>query len=357
MATANSISELASSSPPPATDLLVTVAAMLPEHFEGLLANLAVVFPPESLLIAAESPMPERVIPGLRIVTAPPAPSSWSLTAFDFAQANQLCQESHARAILMLGPGSDSLQAGSLRLLANAVLENSTDLATPRYALAPNAGMINSAILYPLTRALFASRVRFPLAVDLGLSPRMAQRLAAAAQKLAAPDQAEALLWPVAEALVAGFTVDEFEAGPRALPQPAGVDINAILARVTGSLFADIEAKAAFWQRARRVPPLRRPQPEPPLADGTADVPRMVEAFRLGYANLLEDLVADLAAPFAARAQAPFHHECRGVPHARQFVGPHRIRFSCRLPVAHAQPRTPARRPHPALYGMGGRAH
>lgn len=287
MATADSISEALPPSPPPVTDLLVMVSAMPLEKFEALLANLTAVFAAEGLLIAAEGEVPAQR-EGLRIVTAPPGPSGWSLTAIDFVHAWQLAQDSSARAILMLGPGADSLGPGALRLLANGALAGSVDLAMPRYTLPPHAGMINSAILYPLTRALFAQRVRFPLAIDLALSSRMAERMAAAAQRFPQPEDPEVLLWAANEAAVAGFTIDEFEVGARTLPQPADADINAILARVTGSLFADIESKAAYWQRARRVPPPRRIAAEQPLADGTADVSRMVESFRFAYHNLLE---------------------------------------------------------------------
>lgn len=288
MATADSIPELSASSPPPTADLLVLVATMLPDAFEGLLGQLTAVFPTEGLLIASESPVPAHVRPGLRIVSAPPAASSWSLTAPDFQHALAIAQECHARAILMLGPGSESLGAGGLRLLANAVLAGSTDLAVPRYSLPPHSGMINAAVLYPLTRSLFATRARYPLAADLGLSIRMAQRLAAAAQRAIPTDQTEPLLWPVAEAAVAGFATEEFDVGPRSFPQPAGADVNSILARVTGSLFADIEAKAAYWQRARRLPPPRRMLHEQPLVDAASDVPRMVESFKFAYSNLLE---------------------------------------------------------------------
>lgn len=286
MATAHSISEVDPPSPPPVTDLLVMVAAMLPGNFDALLTNLTAVFPAEGLLIATESAIPAQR-PGLRILATPPGPSVWSLTAVDFMHAWQLAQEHNARAILMLGPGADSLGPGALRLLASGALAGSVDLATPRYTLPPYAGMINSAILYPLTRALFAQRVRFPLAIDLGLSSRMAQKLAVAAQRFAQPEDPEALLWPANEAAVAAFTIDEFEVGARTLPQPADIDINAILARVTGSLFADIEMKAAYWQRARRVPP-RRIASDLPLTEGAPDVSRMVESFRFAYNNLLE---------------------------------------------------------------------
>lgn len=260
---------------------------MSPESFEALLNNLTAAFAAEGLLIAAEGSMPAQR-PGLRMVATPPGPSGWSLTAVDFLHTWELAQNHNARAILMLGPGADSLGPGALRLLASGALAGSVDLALPRYTLPPHAGMINSAILYPLTRALFAQRVRFPLAIDLGLSPRMAQRLAAAAQRVAQPEDPAALLWPANEAAVAGFAIDEFEVGVRTLPQPVETDINAILARVTGSLFADIEMKAAYWQRARRVPPPRRVASELPAADASADVLRMVESFHFAYNNLLE---------------------------------------------------------------------
>ena len=83
----------------------------------------------------------------------------------------------------------------------------------PRYKLPPHAGLINSAILYPLTRALFSAQARFPLAIDLAVSPRMAERLAVFQQKPVAGDPAETLIWPVSEASVAGFSIDEFGVG------------------------------------------------------------------------------------------------------------------------------------------------
>jgi hypothetical protein len=116
----------------------------------------------------------------------------------------------------------------------------------------------------------------------------MAERLAGVAERISAASQAEALLWPVNEAVAAGFVTDEVDVGSRAMPQPSDPDINSILALVTGSLFADIEAKAALWQRPRRPPLIRRPMVEADLSDGTADVARMVAAFQLAYANLQE---------------------------------------------------------------------
>jgi hypothetical protein len=212
----------------------------------------------------------------------------WPLAAADFVSAFQAAKENDARVILMLGPGADSLAPGAIRGLADSIVESKADLAVPHYSLPPNAGLVNSAILYPLTRALFASRVRFPLSIDMALSVRMAERLATIAQKLASTNQPDAIIWPVSEAMIAGLNIEEIDTGDRILPQPAEPNVNAILTLVTGSLFADIEAKAAFWQRPRRLLPEQRTFSSSSTFEGSVDIAPMVEAFRLAFTNLQE---------------------------------------------------------------------
>jgi hypothetical protein len=296
MATANPISAT-SPVPGPATSqetsragasLLVLVAPMAPEQLDSLLEKLTQSLPPEELIVATpDQPMVEAY-PSLRIVPSPATTTTWSFTATDFVSAHQLAQKHEARAILMLGPESNSLTSSSLYELANAAVSGSVDLAMPCYDLPPNAGLVNSAILYPLTRALFAQRARYPLAIDLGLSMRMAERLAATSQRFTAASQGTALIWPIDEASVAGFTIGEFEVGSRQLPQPIEFDLNSILALVAGSLFADIDAKAAFWQRARTLPPARTPVAKPLSTDAAPDITPMLDSFRLAYTNLRE---------------------------------------------------------------------
>jgi hypothetical protein len=288
MATADSSPDINTSSTRTGAPVLVLLSAMPPEQLENVVANLTASFPPEDMLIATPDGLATDAYPALRIIPITASNFSLTLTAADFVNAYQLAAQNEAHAILMLGSGSGSLRSSALRDLAGAILTGSNDLAIPRYSLPMHAGLVNSAILYPLTRALFASRARFPLAIDLGLSLRMAERLAAAAQRFTAPNQSDAILWPINEAAVGGFMVNEFEVGTRAIPQPAELDINAILASVTGSLFADIDAKAAFWQRARHLPPARNPFQTAQSADGATDIAPMLEAFHLAYTNLQE---------------------------------------------------------------------
>jgi len=288
MATANPIHDETPVADRAAADVVVYITAMPAEQFTRLIANLEAAFSADHILVATQNEMPAAAATHLRVIQKPHAGFLWTLKPSNFIDAAQCAIDHKAKAILILSQGADSLSPAVLRSLADAVLTAAIDLAVPHYSLPPHTGLINSAILYPLTRAVFASRIRFPLSIDLGLSLRMAQRLASVAQRSFAPNESDVLLWPVNEAVAAGFAADEVDASSRALPQPTDMDINSILALVAGSLFADIEAKAALWQRPRRPPPIRRTTEEVALPDGAADVARMVAAFRLAAQNLQE---------------------------------------------------------------------
>ena len=290
MATANPLPDAASPTATPDTRLLVLLASLPQEQLTSVLGKLAACVAPENLLIATSDETVKTVRPDLHIVTAATTKSTWTITAADYVSAFQLAQENHAHAVLLLGPECDSLSERGLRNLASAIMADGSDLAMPLYDLPPRAGLVNSAILYPLSRALFASAVRFPLAVDLGMSMRMAERISMAAQRFTNLNQPTGILWPVNEASAAGFTISEVEAGARILPQPSEPDLNTVLPLVAGSLFADIEAKAAFWQRARQMPLERNHQPAlaASAADNPTDIAPMLQAFRVAYTNLQE---------------------------------------------------------------------
>jgi len=288
MATANTVSETQTPSAPSRTSLLVFIAPMATDQMESICAGLTALFPADELVITTPNDSSGSLLSNLRLVPTSVSNAVWPLAATDFVNVHRIAREHDARGVLMLGPGADSLRATALRELVNAVLESQCDLANPCYTLPPHTALVNSAILYPLTRSLFASRVRFPLSLDMGLSLRMAERLANAGHRFASHNQSDAILWPVSEACAAGYTIDEVNVGPRMLPQPAEPNVNAILTLVTGSIFSDIEAKAAYWQRPRRLAPEQHRVAEARVADGAVDVVSMVEGFRRAFTNLQE---------------------------------------------------------------------
>ncbi len=271
--------------------LLISLVPLPQEAFDATLSNLALAFPNETVLVATPDAAPQsssgsplRLLPyTLTAVSATP----WVLTAADYLNTFKLAQENHATACVPPRRGGPVPPppkpfAPSRNLHSCATLLWRTTIS------ARTKGLVNSAILYPVTRALFNTRPRFPLAIDLGLSLRMAERLATIAQRFTATGQNDALLWPLSEAASANFSIAEVNVGARALPQPAAPDLNALLALIAGSLFAEVDAKATFWQRARGTQPATAITAANPIAGSPPDIASMLEAFRLAYTNLHE---------------------------------------------------------------------
>ncbi|HEY2039764.1 MAG TPA: hypothetical protein VGG95_08865 [Edaphobacter sp.] len=278
---------------PANANLLIHLTGVSPDTLEPTLANLALAFPNQTTFVA----IPEitslnsiQVSDHLRLLPytpAAPSPTSWVLTAADYLNTYKLALEHNVSSCLLLSADSHTMQPESIRKLADATLSSSTDLIVSRYHLGAREGLVNSAILYPVTRALFGTKPRFPLAIDLGLSLRMAERLATVAQRFTAANQNEALLWPVNEAAVAGFTIAEADVPVRQIPQPNAPDLNALLGQILGSFFTDIEARASVWQRIRSVISPRAITAAPEPAE-LIDIAPMLESFHLAYSNLHE---------------------------------------------------------------------
>jgi len=284
----NIISAAEASTPEPG-GLLVSLTPLPAEAFEATLANLALAFPGQTVLVATPDTVPQLSSGGplrlLHYTLASPSTSPWILTAADYLNTFKLAQEHSASACLLLGSESQSLQPEAIRALAAAV--PTADLAVACYNLGPREGLLNSAIFYPVTRSLFCASPRFPLAIDLGLSPRMAERLAMTAQRFTAVSQDDALIWPISEAAVANYTITEVDAGTRTFQQPSD-DLNTILTQIAGSLFSDVDAKAVYWQRARTLQPFRKASTGAVSSTTLADITPMLETFRLAYTNLHE---------------------------------------------------------------------
>ena len=214
-------------------------------------------------------------------------------TATTYLSLYEIMRAHSALCGLLLGAEAHTLQPAAVLAMVQAVLEGGTDLVFARYSMGPNEGLINASILHPLSRAVFGVRARFPLALDLAMSTRMAERMAAAAQRLTTASQPEALVWPGAEAAVASFSVAEVQVGERDLPHPSGDDLSSILNTTAASLFGEIEAKASYWQRIRPVQAMQTIDAVPyaPAAAEAVqpeELSELIDSFRIGYGNLHE---------------------------------------------------------------------
>ena len=210
----------------------------------------------------------------------------WVLGDGDYLAAAALLAEVGGEAVLLLGPESETLPVETLHTWLVAATRPSADLILPRYDIGVHSGLVNAAILYPLTSALYGVDARFPLPLDVILSARMASRLSALPKS---PGYSSTLLWPVAEALAGKLTVKQVAAGARELPSPPASDLQTALSTVVGALFADTERKAAVWQRIRsEAHDVADGAAALPTGDVTDEITSLVSNFSNAYQNLHE---------------------------------------------------------------------
>ncbi len=231
---------------------------------------------------------------------------SWPYPASFYVELERLAEEHHASAVVHLAPAAEPLPWPCMVALADSVVAGDAGLALAKYELGRYRGLLNSAALYPLTRALYCADVRYPLASDAAYSREFLRHLAS---QVPAGDPASGdylILWPVLEAVTQSISVAQVDAGVRQFAQPPSPDVTSLLTSILSSLFAVTEQRAAYWQKSRPVYPVRNlaacsipAQPDhrwgAPNADhpesasvNRPDISSMLESFHLAAGNLQE---------------------------------------------------------------------
>jgi hypothetical protein len=265
--------------------VLVCLPPASAESIAALLGELPSLFPEGNFVVAGAGFDGDTTAVSTIPYASPRSNLGWVLAGGDYTAAAATVADGQYAGVILLGAEAFATRPDLLHSLA-ASLQSGADLVLPRFSVGAHEALVTSALLYPISRALFGIDVHFPLPVAAALSPRMLARLSPGAQRVGA----EGLVWPVSEAAVAGFSVREVETGLRTPPPPADDDLNKLLTGVATSLFLDVEAKASFWQRMRPVTATAPPSMAvgPGSSEAASEVAEIVENFRLAYANLLE---------------------------------------------------------------------
>jgi hypothetical protein len=190
-----------------------------------------------------------------------------------------------ARAMVTVGTDIEQLTPDLVRALVQPILVDAFDVVTPGYEREVFDGLLNAAVVYPLTRALYGRRVPGQLGVDFGFSPRVATRWGNGEQDVTVTRPT----WLLAQAVVDDLRICQTQLPVRLVAGPDSVDLSALMSQVIGSLFSDLEQRASFWQR------IQRSQPVPIFGAGslnrgdvaaTVDVRPMIDSFCLAFRNL-----------------------------------------------------------------------
>jgi len=178
---------------------------------------------------------------------------------------------------------------GSIAALVRPVMEKEIDFVSPCYVRHKYDAAILNGVVYPLTRALYGSRIRQPIGGDYAVSGKLMGYLTGQQWPDGNANSSDADAWIIVQTLSGGFRIAEAVLGPRVLSQhdPAP-ETSRVLAQALGSVFAEMNRSAGFWQRMRGslAVPVFGPRFDPPADPAPVDPGPMVQSFRLGYQNL-----------------------------------------------------------------------
>jgi glucosylglycerate synthase len=196
-----------------------------------------------------------------------------------------------ARACIVLHSDLSALDAQTLQLLTGPILEEKCELVTPIYPEGPYDGLLNKSILSPLSRALYGRRVHTPLPSDFSAAGHVLDKLADTG--LAHTQAEPQLLWPSNKIAMDTGRLCQMHLPIKHSTQTEGLDLSAVLTQLVGSLFAEVEACAPYWQRVRASQPAEilgttEGSDNNPGANPSIDTRPMVESFLLGSSSLEE---------------------------------------------------------------------
>jgi len=263
-----------------------SIRAHLAARFAGCTAKIVVATAgSETALVDADSPDAART-------AAVPALAGDGIAGHLSAVSAVLREADRlgARAAVLLSAGAHDESVDWLGLLLQPILEEGFDYVCPTYRRERLDGMLNTAIVYPLTRALFGRRLRQPAGGEAALSLALARALLAQPAWRQDPAYAGSDAWLVASVLAGPFRACQAWLGK--WPGGAGPaeDASHALARIVGPVFQEMERHADRWQRVEGSEPVPSVGQAGVIAGGpfAVDVGPLEDAFRLGLRELGE---------------------------------------------------------------------
>jgi hypothetical protein len=237
----------------------------------------------ETALVDVDSPDAARAV-------APPALASGAIAGQPSVLSAVLREvdRSGARAAALISAGAHDESVDWLGLLLQPILEAGFDYVCPTYLRERLDGMLNTAIVYPLTRALFGRRLRQPVGGEAVVSLGLARALVAEPAWRRDPEYAGSDAWLVASVLAGRFGPCQAWLGRWPGGAAATEDASHALARIVGPVFREMERHADRWQRVQGSEPVPSVGQAGVIDDGplSVDVGQLEEAFRLGLREL-----------------------------------------------------------------------
>jgi hypothetical protein len=293
--------------PVDSADLVVgVVAALDPDRLKTFYEGFQVLPGSPRIVVLHGEPGSSAVAANLQVVEGNSSLSvlPWSVLSPDPAAAVQsisaafqslfaATEKLGARACCLVASEMENATTDWVCQVLNPLLESEMDLVVPYYTPHKWQGLLNSSILYPLIRSLYGKRIHNPLGPDVGVSRRLAQKLAGATRNgNASSGQTHPLASLAPMAVCDNLQICQVRVGSRVYPPTDWINMSSLMAQVLGPIFLEMERCAPCWQKTRGSASVPARGEARSLPDEAAapdiNISRMVETFQLGVRDLQE---------------------------------------------------------------------
>jgi hypothetical protein len=196
-----------------------------------------------------------------------------------------------AKACVVVDAELQSITPVWIRSLLHPVLTGECDLVSPYYTRQKFDGAVTTSIVYPLTRALYGKRVRFPIGGEFCFSARLVDHYLNQEVWEGEASTFGIDIWMTTQAVCGGFRTGQAFLGNRIYDSKGpALDLSRLLTQILGGIFSEMERNARIWQRIRGsepIPMFGRPEATDFLPI-KIDVEPMINSYNLGFKNLFE---------------------------------------------------------------------
>jgi len=153
----------------------------------------------------------------------------------------------HAKACAVVSPDSTSITPDWIERLLRPVYRENFDLVMPVYRRHKFDGLLLRNLIYPMTRALYAKRVREPYALEFAFSDRFGGHLL---ERQIWDQESRGLaaeMRMTIAAMAGGFRLYQTFLGTKPHVDRTGADLVAALRQTVGTLFWSLDANFQYW--------------------------------------------------------------------------------------------------------------
>jgi hypothetical protein len=245
---------------------------------------------PDIIERLAAGHVPARIVSGAAgRYTTLATDSGLSGRAEDIRRLCETAQSLQAKACLIVEGNLRSLSPQWIDLLGRPVYQDQMDYVVPLFRRHRYEGTLVNNLLYPLMRALYGKRLRYPSGGGYGLSGKLARELAK--KPFWSQDATRISFdgWMTTVALAEEYQVCHAFLGVKDQESKLGTaDLASVLAAAVGSIFQSMEDYEPAWERSHAPldVTLYGGVEYAPLT-GTVNTARMVSGVRQGVRDLL----------------------------------------------------------------------